>query len=72
MRLLVLANGAEGIVVGYCPDSSGSPQAILIRADGSMDYVPVRDMKLVAASKKLAQSIEELDTFVAPPLESRN
>lgn len=61
MRLMVLAGGVEGIVVGYCPDASGSPQAIVIRADGSVDYVYVRDMKVIATTKKLAKQLDQMD-----------
>lgn len=68
MRLLVLANGKEGIVVGYCPDSSGSPLAILIRADGLVDYVPVREMKLIGATRKLARAIDRMDSTEAEAL----
>lgn len=63
MKLLCSIDGVgEGIIVGYCPDANGTPQAIVVRDNCKVESYGLGLLTIIGASKKATRSIDELMT----------
>ena len=52
MRLLVRIRNQDSVIIGYCPDANGMPQAIVI-LDGRLEAVALKDIELQRLPKQL-------------------
>jgi len=52
MRLLVKVRGQDSVIIGYCPNERGAPQAIVI-LDGHLEAVPLSEIQLQRLPKQL-------------------
>lgn len=52
MRLLVKVRNQNSVIVGYCPNEKGNPQAICV-IDGRLEAVPLCDVELQRLPKAL-------------------
>ena len=55
MNLAVKYNGLDAFIIGYCPDESGSPQAIMI-CEGTLVSDYLCNIELNRLPKKLRKS----------------
>lgn len=52
MKLAVRVNGVNGLIVGYCPDKSGTPKAIVLM-EGALRHVALADLELLNVPHRL-------------------
>lgn len=61
MRLLCqFAGDKRGVIVGYCPSPSGSPQAIIVTEDAKLASASLRDIVLLNAPKRQLKRLARL------------
>jgi len=60
MRLMAKSPRGEGAIVGWCPDKSGTPQAILITTEAKLIYAPIRDLELLNVPERMVKRIARL------------
>lgn len=51
MRLMVKFADLQGIIIGYCPDKKGMPQAIVL-AEALLHAVPLSQIQVLNGPKK--------------------
>jgi hypothetical protein len=61
MRLMVTTPSGElGVIVGYCPNSKGQPQAIVLLSTGQLTHYSLPDVHLCdQPPKKLRKKFRE-------------
>lgn len=60
MRILVKTPRGEGAVVGWCPDKTGTPQAIIVSTSGKLIYAGIRDVELLNVPPRMSKRIARL------------
>lgn len=53
MRLLCKFNGIDGVIVGYCPNSKGIPQAIVLCKDSKLYSASLSEIEVSKTPRKL-------------------
>jgi len=55
MLLIAKTPRGEGAIQGWCPDKTGTPQAIIVTTEGKLIYASIRDVELVGFPKRIAK-----------------
>jgi len=53
MLLLARTPNSEGAIVGWCPDKSGIPQAIIATPEGRVTYASIREITLMNVPRRI-------------------
>lgn len=55
LLLCRLEDKIEGLIVGWCPDAEGKPQAIIVTRSGEIRWEGIGGFKLLNIPKKLVR-----------------